>query len=274
MGLLSSLVGGILSRNSASRARKNSIEDMQESLPRLRESAERAGFNPLTALLANGGSGFTQAASGAAPLASIEMLTSGLSSVGDILSGQKAKDDARQKTIDDLDRLRLEQAKAGKAGFSKTRTVIQSTPRPSAASSIPAVSGVSNIGNNSRSASPVSVSEGWLTPDREQDRLPVTDSPGAFKIDNALTDGPIWLPGDGDPWGIDELGTAVVVGVPQMAYKGVKKIGGMMTGDYDYSKSRLHRWTGGNSNKPAPAQKDDPLIQKRPYISSTLTTAQ
>ena len=44
-----------------------------------------------------------------------------------------------------------------------------------------------------------------IAPGREVDVLPVPNSPGVFEVDNAATGGPITIPGDTEPWGIDEL---------------------------------------------------------------------
>ena len=37
-------------------------------------------------------------------------------------------------------------------------------------------------------------------------------------MENAITGGPVVIPGEGEPWGVDELATAAVVGVPQIIY--------------------------------------------------------
>jgi hypothetical protein len=49
---------------------------------------------------------------------------------------------------------------------------------------------------------------------------------GLISIDNKLTGGEIILPGaDGEPWGVDELATAVVVGAPQVFANQLSKHG-------------------------------------------------
>lgn len=61
-----------------------------------------------------------------------------------------------------------------------------------------------------------------VAPDREFEKLPYSSGSGLTEISNAVTNtlgGPIVVPGDdGEPWGIDELATAVIVGTPQVVY--------------------------------------------------------
>ncbi|QXP08672.1 MAG: hypothetical protein [Arizlama microvirus] len=60
------------------------------------------------------------------------------------------------------------------------------------------------------------------TVDRERVIAPMTNSPGYFEMNNPLTFGRnIYMPGDGEPWGLDELGTAVIFGGPQVFMAGV-----------------------------------------------------
>lgn len=221
------MVGGLLGKSSARKERSNSIKDTIESLPRLRQSAEKAGFNPLTALMATGGAGFNNIASGAAPLASIQAISGAVQGAADVFTGKKAEDDNRQRVIDDLNSIQLERAKAGKAGMVVERTFERS--RPSAtmpvsgtaprlgkqAAEKPNVT-FSNVNKDGLSANPVA-------PGREMEVMPLPNSPGVFEMENTMTNGPITLPGDGEPWGIDEVLTAVTVGGPQILWNQGKK---------------------------------------------------
>lgn len=66
----------------------------------------------------------------------------------------------------------------------------------------------------------------WVAPGRDVEKQPYTTGSGLTEINNRGTFGPLVVPGsDGEPWGIDELATAVVVGVPQYAYKFGKFLG-------------------------------------------------
>ena len=72
--------------------RADAIEDQQELLPRLRASAEAAGFNPLTALQNTGGGGFGQTGVTAAPkLASQSLIGGVLSGVADFAQSRYAE---------------------------------------------------------------------------------------------------------------------------------------------------------------------------------------
>lgn len=53
------IAGPVLDLVSAKEKRKQAIEDQKNQYVRLREAAERAGFNPLTVLRSTGGAGFT-----------------------------------------------------------------------------------------------------------------------------------------------------------------------------------------------------------------------
>lgn len=59
LSIASNVVGGLLSYQSAKQQRKQAIADQDQQFVRMRNAAERAGFNPLTVLRATGGQGFT-----------------------------------------------------------------------------------------------------------------------------------------------------------------------------------------------------------------------
>ena len=192
--------------------RRNIMEQAQGA----RLAAAQQGFNPLTMLQYGqpGGAGFN-AGGGAPALASIDAITSGLQGVDDILSGDQARRRQADQLEIDLAKLKLDQARSGVA--------VASVPRP-AANSVGA--GPSPIGrntarvaqSNSRDATPngFGPKPAWAT-GRTLDVAPVTNSPGVFEIQNPWTnDKPITIPGEGEPWGLDELATAVTVGAPQV----------------------------------------------------------
>lgn len=178
-----------------------------------RDASEKYGFNPLTLLQAGAGHGFSQAGGGTPPLASVAAITEGLSGLDDVLSGDQARRRQADQLELDLAKIRLEEARRGvgmsQPGYASARdggsftgnraaTVVQPTARM-----VPAK---------------FSAGENIVAPGRQEDIAPLTNSPGVFEIENAMTGGqPITIPGDGEPWGIDELATAVIVGVPQVA---------------------------------------------------------
>lgn len=180
-----------------------------------RQAAEKFGFNPLTMLQYGqpGGAGFN-AGGGTPPLASVEAITTGLTGIDDIVSGDAARRRAADQAELDLAKVRLDQARSG---------VMVGMPTPPVASGPGAASSV-YTGRPMRVAQSNSVSAPakfgpkpqWAT-GRELDVAPVTNSPGVFELQNPWTnDKPITIPGEGEPWGIDELGTAVTVGAPQV----------------------------------------------------------
>jgi hypothetical protein len=57
--IASNVVGGVASYASAKQQRKQAIADQDNQYVRMRNAAQRAGFNPLTVLRATGGQGFT-----------------------------------------------------------------------------------------------------------------------------------------------------------------------------------------------------------------------
>jgi hypothetical protein len=59
LSMASSVVSGLSSYAAAKAQRKQAIKDQDNQLVRMRNAAQRAGFNPLTVLRATGGQGFT-----------------------------------------------------------------------------------------------------------------------------------------------------------------------------------------------------------------------
>lgn len=59
LSIASNVVGGLLSYQSAKQQRKQAIADQDNQYVRMRNAAERAGFNPLTVMRLTGGQGFT-----------------------------------------------------------------------------------------------------------------------------------------------------------------------------------------------------------------------
>lgn len=181
-----------------------------------REAAEKYGFNPLTMLQYGQPGGALAGGDGPAPLASIDMLTSGLTGLDDIISGDAARRRAADQLELDLAKLKLDQARSGVAaapGYILHRDNVADT-----------MGGLSPLGrsnatfaqSNVRSApAPFSMANP-IAPGRKKEVDPLTNSPGVFEIENSVTGGPITLPGDGEPWGADEALTGLAFGGPQI----------------------------------------------------------
>lgn len=107
------VVGGLINKKAAKDQREAAVNDARLALPRLRASAEEAGFNPLTAL-ANGALGsFQNIPSGAAPLASQSIIDRVVTGIEDRVTGKEAERDAHERAGHELMQIQLERAKAG-----------------------------------------------------------------------------------------------------------------------------------------------------------------
>lgn len=118
MGLFTAIAGigsAILGSRAAKKQRANAIEDARLALPRLRESAEEAGFNPLTALSNGGLSSFQNLPSGVAPLASQQVLSGIGSALDSHFSSAEKLEEANAEADLDLKKLQIERMKAGGA---------------------------------------------------------------------------------------------------------------------------------------------------------------
>lgn len=219
----------------------------------VREAADKYGFNPLT-LLAYGqgggsgtGGGFTSAAPSGqpAPLASLGLLSGDIAEVDDWVSGDSARRRQADQIQIDIGRLKLEEARRDVFGIGK---------QPSAfgrrAQTIPSGGSVFTKprATLSKSSAP-GKKPNWVTEGREKDVQPMANAAGVFEIENKITGGPITIPGDSEPWGIDELLTGVVIGAPQVFDNyvgGGKSIGERMkkkwTPDKKSIVGRVHSW--------------------------------
>lgn len=134
-----SLLGGLFSRNSAKKARAQALEDEKQKFVRLREAAELGGFNPLTALQYSGAGFGSNTPTGAAPLASIEMVQNAITDFGQIVTGEESKRRAREQLETDLLKIQLDQANhsaaravapglpsVGRSGVSSTTQAVSS----------------------------------------------------------------------------------------------------------------------------------------------------
>lgn len=144
-----SLLGGIFGRKSqrktdqandraakeaAELARRNQLEDAAAMYERTRASAERGGFNPLTAVLTGGANsqvvgGGAAFAARTAPLASIGMITEGLKDLGSVWSGEAAQKQKRYDLEMDLAKIKLDQAKADLQASATLSAIAKAGPR-------------------------------------------------------------------------------------------------------------------------------------------------
>lgn len=184
-----------------------------------RLAAKNFGINPLTMLQSAGGAGLQQSGSNYAPLASIELITGGIADIVDRNSEANKTREAQEKLDLELAKVKLDQMRSGVIGHVTNAVDNVGT-------------GLSPLGRNSSQVAqptgPRPVTRGMasaqvphknpIAPDREIERDPIISSAGVFEIDNKVTGGPITIVGEGEPWGIDEAATAILMGGPQVAY--------------------------------------------------------
>lgn len=207
-GIVSSVAGGLLKRRDAKKERQRSLGDDAMRFVRLREGAEAAGFNPLTAL--EYGGTIASHPSGVAPLASHQALRGVVQSVSDKVTGRAERERVRDQLEIDLAKVRLDQAIA-----EVQAARVPALGRASRVSAIGRLTGSGPLSTRTGDAiDPRNTNP--IAGNRKKEILELPNTPGVFEIENAVTGGPVTIPGDSEPWGIDELATAVIVGGPQV----------------------------------------------------------
>lgn len=232
LGAIAGPVIGGLFQNKANRdarkAQPTPDRNLLDQAKGAREASAKYGFNPLT-MMQYGQTGGAGGVGPLPPLASVEMISSAIRDVSDVVSGDAARRRQQQQLELDLARLKIDQARSGVivhpqntvddvgSGLSPlgrtTSTYAQGTVRqvvPPMSSSAPKAAAAKPSATSGATANPIA-------PDRKKDVTELTNSPGVFEVQNKVTGGkPITIPGDGEPWGIDELATAAIVGAPQV----------------------------------------------------------
>lgn len=214
-GVLSGL-GGLFGKKPKQITPKQQVMGTAEGA---REAAEAYGFNPLTLLGANIASG--QLAGGTPPLASAQLLA-------DSVAQMTPEAEAERKRQQEADQVQLELAKQQ---YEANKIALAFAPD----SAVNAMNGVfgrrsSIVQQASQRPAPSKIggnepvvpydAENPVAPGRPKQVMPMANGSGMTELQNPFTDNrPIVVPGDGgEPWGIDELLTAVVVGGPQVAW--------------------------------------------------------
>lgn len=178
----------------------------------VRRGAEKAGFNPLTALGSAPNVGSAAGTVQPPKLASLEMMVNGLKGISDEFTGVASQERAARELQLDLAKVELDKAKALKGSMIATQ--------PTGNFAGP------KIGKGANRAVGVTISKANTNPiaaGREKEIDPLKNSSGVFELENTATMGPLTIAGDGEPWGLDELGTAVVMGAPQVAWNAYKR---------------------------------------------------
>lgn len=205
------LLGGLFgSKKKTPTPRENLLSQAQGA----REAADKYGFNPLT-MLQYGQTSGAMGGGGGAPLASTELLMGALDDFTDAFSGEAAQRAEANRLELELGKIKLEQLRAGGV-----------QARLSAASAVgdgasPLGPRAATVGTSNRAGyTPLSFStQTDLAPGFDIKTGGINRTSGLMAVNNALTRGDVWMPGDGsEPWGFDEVLTALAVGAPQVVY--------------------------------------------------------
>lgn len=108
------LIGGLVGSRENRRQEAAARQDDFTRFTRLREGAEAAGFNPLTALMYGGTS---SAMPSVAPISLSSFVRDGFEAASDEITGAAAQRRAGQRLQNELSQLRIEQARAELAAF-------------------------------------------------------------------------------------------------------------------------------------------------------------
>ena len=141
--------------------------------------------------------------------------------MNDVVSGDAARRRAADQLNLDMAKLKYDQARSGVIAVG-----------PNAAASVGQGGSVFGRGNTAQVAQSGGIAQPKLkfgttpnpvSPERPKDVSKVANTSGVMEIENRHTGGAISIPGDSEPWGLDELGTAVIVGGPQILWNGMKE---------------------------------------------------
>lgn len=152
-------------------------------------------------------------------LISNQLVNKTLASVQRELSGEAAAERQRQRLEDDLLRLKLD---IGRAGFER------------AVKSNPGVQSFGSVRSAKTASAPSPLAAGFpsltsvvegVTDGRDTKIKDVNNIAGLTRIQSGMTGNmPVYLPGEGDMSGIDELATAMAIGLPQVIYQSGKTV--------------------------------------------------
>ncbi len=252
MGIIGGIIGGVASliggskaasdqsrenERSRSYATSSSKRDKRYYRPnKIRRRYQNAGFNPLLGL---GG-----AQHGSTPVSYAPVMVNGIAEAGQSFAhaAEAAIDAKKDKEVQDLQKqnedlqselndARLRPEVPGIYGDRQNGSTVKGDGR-----GVQAVAGLVPSGDD------LGLSGGLVAPGRDLKVDEFTSSPGLFEVNNRGTAGPVVLPGDSEPWGVDELATALVLGAPQVSYnygkKATQKVVDIYNGAVMYRKAR------------------------------------
>lgn len=208
------IVGGLFGGKKSQKT-NSPAENLVSQAKGARWAAKEYGFNPLTMLQFGQTGGSMASGGGAPPLASIDLITSGLHDLNDVVSGDAARRRAADELELDLARVKLDQLRSGVISV----PVNAADNIGSAPAAFGRRAGSVAVPSGTVHTRPFSMGENPIAPGRKTDVDPVTNTSGVIEIENALTPlGPITIPGDGgEPWGVDEQLGVALSGTHQVA---------------------------------------------------------
>lgn len=205
-----SLLGGAGGGTDAARLNRiHTLKLYKQGGERLREGAERSGFNPLTYAQIMGGSTISGGgSSGPAPLASVG---AALSTFGNAMLDREIAEEQQERThksaMAQLEAIQRSQREAGGVGGVITRTVGGLASRAAGGGT-----------------SPDGFAGAAIDAERKIDVADVMNTPGANVIENDWTFGPVYLPGSEPPEADEAVMMAPII-LPQISYNVGGKLG-------------------------------------------------
>lgn len=261
---IGNVLGGVAGMKQAGEEGPTPRDNLMSQAQGARDAAKEYGFNPLT-MLQYGQTGAMAGGGGAAPLASIQLLTDGLKDIGDIASGDAARRRAADQLSLDMAKLKYDQARSGVV-MAPASSVNAVGPGPSPLGrravtvmqdgSAPARAVPARVGGAIGGLRPLpDVSP--ADPRREVEHAPITTHSGVVQIDTPWLSAPIYVPTmDGDePVQWYDLPSLALWGAPAV-YKSYLSPDAATRGLGHLADSALGAIGGRKRSKPADLESD------------------
>lgn len=222
IGAGGAILGGLLNKPKVTSSRTNTRGGIMGQAQGAREAAEKYGFNPLTLLGASSTIGPSQSAGymGSAIADASLLLADGLSKQKKRVGKESQLEAQNRKLSEQVKNLTLRPKVGGiyaqRQSVPSTRAALGRSDNASVVATPPVVG--QSTGDTPDTGGPFGLTPNSIAPGRDVDVMTLPNSPGVFEVENSLTGGSVTIPGDSEPWGIDELLTAAIVGGPQVVY--------------------------------------------------------
>lgn len=210
IGATASLAGGLIDKG-----QRNKELAMQDPAY-IRERAEAAGFNPLTVLNSGALAGLNYSPTFGDSIARAGAIVTDTMLESQALEVQRGRLEVERQN---LERLRKQTMLTVNRGGIYAQDRQANRPDSPAGVFAPA-----DFLARDRQSEPLEFGfeAETVAPGRVVRTEPYSNIPGVVGIDNPLTGGAVVLPGNDEPWGVDELATAILLGTPQVAANHMK----------------------------------------------------